>query len=265
MSIKVAVLGSRLSGLLAAHAAMVVTQGEAHVDIVDTNERTEIRGAQYLHEPIPYITRGYPQVVDYRLQGTVDGYRAKVYGPESTEAVSPESLVGQHPAWDMRQAYDLLWRTYGMAALSLGSRTVQQFLHEVLESSAYDVVFSSVDLSTLCIAGHRFTSAKIWVGEYYFGPPTGQGVSRIVCNGNREPAWYRTSRVFGHSQTEWPEAAKPPVPVVALTKPVSNTCSCWPEVVRVGRHGEWRKGVLAHHAYKKAKQACEQAVRNARS
>lgn len=263
MTIRVAVLGSRLSGLLAAHAAMVVTMGEAHVDIIGTNERTEIRGAQYLHEPIPYITRGYPQEVDYRLQGTVDGYRAKVYGPDSTEAVSPESLTGRHPAWSMRQAYERLVQTYERDVIQLGNVPPHQFLSEALSTGSYDVVFSSVNLPVVCVAGHQFLSAKIYVGEMYFGSGTDDNV--VVCNGEREPAWYRTSRIMGYAQTEWPGAVKPPVPVVELSKPVGNTCTCWPEVVRVGRHGEWRKGVLAHHAYKKAKQACEQAVRNARS
>jgi hypothetical protein len=39
-----------------------------------------------------------------------------------------------------------------------------------------------------------------------------------------------------------------------VRKPLETDCTCWPKVVRAGRFGQWRKGVLTHHAYEMAMQ-----------
>jgi hypothetical protein len=32
---------------------------------------------------------------------------------------------------------------------------------------------------------------------------------------------------------------------------LSNECDCHPEIIRMGRYGEWTKGVLVHHVFER--------------
>ena len=99
---------------MAAHAASIMNND---VVILSKNRKSYMRGAQYLHMPIPMASQT-PFTVQYSLKGTADEYRNKVYGPDPRIQVSPESLVGEHFAWDIREAYDWLWATYGRFILN---------------------------------------------------------------------------------------------------------------------------------------------------
>jgi hypothetical protein len=88
----------------------------------------------------------------------------------------------------------------------------------------------------------------------------------VICNGIPidhdfpvSTGWYRTSHIYGHTNTEW--SAENLVPsnrinqhgnVWRVRKPLYTTCPCWPLVVRAGRYGKWTKGVLTHHAFEEA-------------
>lgn len=74
----------------------------------------------------------------------------------------------------------------------------------------------------------------------------------VLCNGRGNPRWYRISNTFGYMTVEWPDGAKPPLSGVArVSKPLDHNCSCFPEIVRTGRYGAWRKGELAHESFGK--------------
>lgn len=257
--LKAAVLGCGPAGLLAAHGiarGAALAGAEAEVRIYSAKKKSPLYGCQYLHRSIPGLEL-QRQEVDYRLTGSITGYRQKVYGIEDV-AVSPGILETNHTAWDIRQAYDQLWQQYEPAIedyyLSAGS---WRLLWNQLFDEEVGLVISTVPAPVLCLDNHgcTFQSEQVWaMGDApgvarYAEVPVELPEGTILCNGKPEMPWYRVSRVFGHHTVEWPEAAEPPRGASKVTKPISTTCDCNPGVLRSGRYATWRKGVLAHTSY----------------
>lgn len=261
---RVAILGCGPAGMFAAHA---FNEANWDVTIYSKKRRSDMFGAQYLHSPIP----GLPEIrtlVDYQLLGTVEGYRDKVYGPNSKVEVSPETLVGQHPAWDIRSAYYEAYERYEHQIIE--AVIDLPWLHGEFGNPAADkhwkTIVSTIPAPLLCGnkaeegysgTGHHFLSQKVWAAgdapelERYC--PVAVPCSTVVCNGEPDRAWYRAANVFDYCTAEWPFERKPPVAGVAeVTKPISTNCDCWPKIYRIGRYGAWRKGILADEAYVRA-------------
>jgi len=259
----VLVLGCGPAGLLAAHAASYV-EG-AKVVIVSAKRRSDLYGCQYLHSAIPGLRLARTEV-SYELLGNVADYEAKVYGaPGAGGPVSPTLFSGRYPAWDIRQAYDLLWSRYEAKILDV--QLSPEMIRPMIEYYEADLVVSSVPLPVLCQRPeeHSFSGITCWaMGD---APALGQRVpvpcpeDTVICDSTRDTGYYRVSRVFGHSTVEWPgHRHRPPIEgVVKFTKPLATTCTCWlgigdtpdqrPVVHRVGRFGRWQKGILAHEAF----------------
>lgn len=241
----IAVLGCGPSGLMAAHAA---SQMGANVTVYSRKRQSEMFGAQYLHEHIPGVAElSAPRRITYELVGTADAYRRKVYGPDWNGDVSPEEYTHPHLAYDIRQAYNELWRRY--KGIVVDTEITPMWIKAIKA----DYVFNTIPLNQLCDGGHSFQFASIWaMGD---APARGQHVpfdikpNSVMCNGEDSPSWYRVSNIFDHKTVEWPAAIHPPLPVAAVVKPLSNNCSCWPNVIRLGRYGAWRKGLLTHDSY----------------
>lgn len=249
------VLGCGPAGLFAVHA--LVEKGW-DVRILSKKRRSEMFGAQYLHEPIPGLSE-HSTLLAYSLRGTVDGYRSKVYGNGYQGNVSPEILTGQHFAWDIRDAYYRAWESY--QHLIVNNQIDFQDVFTALNDA--DLVVSSLPASTICISRdtHTFSSREIWaIGDApergIFCPIT-MPENTVVCNGEDYPAWYRASNVFGYKTSEWATEKKPPIEGIArVNKPIKTNCDCWlgKKFFRVGRYGTWTKGELSHQAYYKVKE-----------
>jgi hypothetical protein len=198
--------------------------------------------------------------VHYSLLGTTEQYREKVYGDNWQGQVSPDEYGTEedHDAWDLRATYDELWDMYSDAVVDyqISHESVAALLHS---SSSVDYVISTIPAPSLCAVPrqHAFTGQEVWAaGERTSGKRTSGKHSfpfncapeTIVCNGERAPSWYRMARIFGHTTVEWPmqPSYSGAVPVV---KPLSHTCDCFPQVLRVGRYGAWQKGVLVHQVF----------------
>lgn len=262
--LRVAILGCGPSGLFAAHAAYGLN---CQVDILSKPRKSFMRGAQYLHQPIPGLSRD-PFQIDYRLEGSAEGYRAKVYGEDSTVDVSPESLVGTHDAWDIREAYDASWDLYK------NDITPWNIDHGVLgfPMSDYDLVLSTVPAKLLCTnqwthegnpSRCEFESEKIWSTNYVkrFGTFADAATDNVVvCSGEPDDWWYRASRIHGWENTEFPADRRPPGDVWEVEKPISTSCYCHPGILRLGRYGQWTKGVLAHDSFYNAEEAILQTL-----
>jgi len=245
--VKVTVLGAGPAGLMAAHAA--VLEG-CDVRIVSNPRKSRLYGAQYLHAPIPGMTDKPPVTVHYELWGHAEDYRRKVYGAGHRGSVSPEDLAETHQAWDIRQTYDALWSTYHGYVVP-GDVGRLQLLDVVTANS--DVVISTVPAPVLCrsVPAHTFHSQTVYaIGD----APDQQCPVRqaapfsVICNGNREPSWYRNANVFGYTTCEWPMRA-PYADIATVTKPLETNCDCWPTIIRMGRYGRWQKGILSHTAF----------------
>lgn len=244
--IKVAVLGCGPTGLVAAHAAAL---HGADVTIYSKHRKSNMFGAQYLHKPIPGVTPEKAVTIDYILKGTEKAYRAKVYGPDYKGETSPSEFEGRHQAWDIRAAYDGLWERYEHRVC--GADITPGWLVGTLPSG-FDHIINTIPMPQLCVKGHTFAGQDVWI----MGDSDKQVVpvlvaaNTVVCNGEDAPSWYRASNIFGYKTVEWPNHVnKPPLPVAKVTKPLFNNCTCWPNMVRLGRFGMWRKGLLVHHAY----------------
>lgn len=259
---RLAILGTGPSGLLAAHAA--VMRGVEKVWLItQSTSRSSLYGCQYLHREIPGLSVRSTEV-EYQLRGTPENYRRKVYGPDSDARVSPEDYQGLHRAWDIREAYDILWRMYASGGHP-GVRIIKKYV--VAEDvprilPKFDMVISTIPAHFLCKDGsHTFESRDIWaMGD---APSLGirvplwtvQEEGKICCNAAKEDewwedSWYRASTVFGMSTVEWPGHRRPLPDAVRVRKPIKTDCDCFGEkLVRMGRYGAWKKGVLAHNTF----------------
>jgi hypothetical protein len=258
--VKVYILGAGPAGMFAAHAAHAL--GHTPVLFAEKARKSTMFGAQYLHAPIPGLSRRDPYEVQYKLLGNSDGYRRKVYGPEAVNPVSPEVLSSTHKAWDIREAYDRAWEAYGWRVLPVGRLKMVDVVR-LRESEPAAPILSTLPLVDLCSnRNHSFVETSVWaMGD---APPISQRVSidcppfTVICSGRPEDVWYRVSNIYGHKTVEWPLSASyadgvdPAAAIV--NKPVRTSCTCLRgiSVVGLGRYGTWRKDVLSHHAYETA-------------
>lgn len=256
---RVLVLGAGPAGLMAAHAAAL---GGHDVIIASKKRKSHLYGAQYLHAPIPMMTASEPVTVHYELWGTAQDYRRKVYGPHHRGSVSPEDLADTHQAWDIRQTYDALWATYSGFIVNVDLTEEDHVLNELVDELEPYVTFSTVPAYLLCAAEHTFHSQRVWaIGD---APDAGQwcpvrqaGPQHIICNGDREPGWYRNANVFDYTTVEY--AMRPPLEsAVEVAKPLETNCDCYPGIVRLGRYGRWQKGILSHTAFTMAQKCLAQ-------
>lgn len=246
---KVAVIGCGPAGLLAAAAA---EESGHKVSIYSLKRKSRIGGAQYLHNPIDGITPKEPEsYIKVVKIGSKEGYAHKVYGDKG-QAVSWDLYDDQQevPAWDIIKAYDLLWDRYEPI---IKDRPVSEELLFGMLGYA-DVVINAAPLKALCNRWHTFKQ------QYIFVRPVGMNLvsyeSFILYNGDKLWPWYRSSRVFGREMTEWSVNAEPsqlPDGAFAVKKPVHTNCDCWPEIVKVGRYGKWKKSDLASNAFEDAR------------
>lgn len=252
------VVGAGPSGLAA--AAALTRRGVEVGDIIArSSEPSPLYGAQYLHAPIPGFTEQQSRTINYIVMGTPDGYARRIYKdrlrPDLT--VSAESLVGSHQAWDIRQTYASLWSEYRdrVIVAEVNADNISG-----LAESFDHIVFTAPAPAICRDPEHTFTAEEVWAaGE---APSLGIRVpykcdpDTVVCNGLDEkegPSWYRISNIFGHKTVEWPgDIDKPPLSnrIARVRKPLSTNCDCPPpNVIRSGRYGAWRKGVLVHEVY----------------
>ena len=257
---RIAILGSGPSGLVAAAAVAdgILLGTDADLDIFSLGVKSPLYGAQYLHQPIPDYTDPDDYIdVTYRLVGSADDYREKVY-QGSEVPVSVETLEKEHPAWDIRSTYDNLWEDFGdyITPCILNGDTMQDIVDR------YDMVLSTIPLPKVCRKSreHKFSNAQIvaagsapdldiTLDEFAnMCPP-----ETVICNGNHSVPWYRVSNIFGYLTAEFSMnyALFAPNTASVVRKPIGHNCSCWtqPNVHLLGRYGAWKKGVLVHDVY----------------
>jgi len=228
-----------------------------------------MRGAQYLHRPIPGLS-GDPFDVEYQLWGTVDGYRKKVYGDMGDILVSPETLVGISEAWDIREAYDAAWEFYSEFIQEYSAWDEVRGWDDTFNiMDDFDIVISTIPAHALCAdPSHNFNSERVWVTEDLKRPremgfhgPDGMTIrdNLVVCSGDPDDWWYRQSRINGWENTEFPRGRRPNFEgkIHEVEKPLDTDCDCFPRIVRMGRYGKWKKGVLSDSAFYETKQAIE--------
>lgn len=260
----VAIFGIGPAGMVTAWAALRAGYGVKFYS--DGVTKSTLYGCQYLHAPIPLP--GNIEIaktrVEYRLQGTVAGYRTKIYGDKYGGRVSVEDLEGDHDAWDIRATYDALWNiiTRHKKVSIFPIRLEQNWIGastKLLSSFAH--VVSTIPAPSLCLnptmlpnmPGHYFASHKIRASGTKL--PAFKWDDIVVCDGTEVIPWYRMAVVFGYRTTEWPRGTASHLigeRATSVSKPLYNDCDCHPEIFRLGRYGAWTKGILVHQVYESA-------------
>lgn len=256
---KAVVLGCGPAGLFATHALRLAGW---EVVIWSKKRRSEMYGAQYLHQPIPHLVQTEGKV-RYILQGggTLD-YRRKVYGSQGEAldlVVSPETIdpTEDHPAWDIRVAYYDAWSLYSKWIVHKEMITGMH-LGAAMMTEKPDLIVSSIPRYFLCRQPfHQFAYQSIWAigdaperGIFVSGPTIPDGY--VLCQADPEVAWYRLSNIFGYRTIEWPKPPKDPsIQAARVKKPIQTDCDCNSDLplIHVGRYGVWKKGVLSHSAF----------------
>jgi hypothetical protein len=250
MASKVTILGCGPAGLLAAHAA----KGAGHqVRILATRRQmSDMPGAIYIHEPIPGVTDDEPEAhIKFEKLGTREGYALKLYGAADADCSWDSFPVGLRPAWDMKRAYEGLWGAY--------SPYIEERLIDVQAMAALaeedGCVISSIPPTAYCPSPHhRFKAKRVWIEREHRDICEMLGDPCVIYNGQESDAYYRTSLLFGHGSTEHADLPHNRT-VYEGFKPLYTNCDCHPGVLRVGRFGQWKRGVLVHEAYDRAREA----------
>ena len=258
---EVAILGAGPSGILA--AAKVIEMGHT-VSVFSNRTPGKLLGAQYLHCPPPIIQVSEFDI-DYKLTGTPEGYRNKVYGEQWNGEVSPVVIDEHSHGWDIREAYFNL-----LDMFKINEAQFSSYL-DVLKLGLidnYDFVFSSLPRPTWQVPGEEFKSQEVWaIGmgkdqDPIFPVP----LNTVQCNGEEAPSWYRAANIDGWHTVEWPNhgeswRVKPIVPGVSkIKKPLERIPSPTAKnpaddhLIHIGRYGEWKKGILSSHAIEKVEE-----------
>lgn len=259
--VKIAIWGTGPAGLLAAHAASL---NGHEFRCFGLGVKSELFGAQYLHKEIPGIPDIPRLMLTHEFRGDIDGYRRKVYDELYVDTVSPQTYTGTQLAYDIRYAYNWLFKQYWSSLVehpirpgSLMGMDRSDPWSMVRWNHEYDMVISTIPRKRICVnPEHKFVDSRIWAlgeaPEKGITSPIQPGQDNIlICSGSEADSWYRLSRIFERTTVEWPgNRSKPPIRGIAeVFKPVSTTCECWPEVLKLGRFGQWKKAVLTHDVF----------------
>jgi hypothetical protein len=254
----VVILGCGPAGLLAAYA---VEQAGGQPVILSRRVKSELPGAQYLHEPIPGLVQEPEGLIRTAKLGTSAVYAEKVYG-DANASVSWDLQPAAREAWDLRRVYDELWARYGDSVVD---RNVvpRDILHLEL---TYPLVISSIPAYCLCkyhtlASPHSFEASAVDVVLY-----SAAAENTVLYDGRPNSMMTRTASIFGHGTTEfsrhysgkeieyavfpdeqWSRSIR--MEAVKAVKVIGNNCDCHPRIVRVGRFGRWDKSYLSHSAY----------------
>jgi len=264
----IAVLGTGPAGLMAALGVAMSGKpvslfGKANSE--GNMAKSRIGGAQFLHDPLPMVCdEDEPDgVLTYRVLGTPEGYRTKVYGSDPTIPFVSMDYVHDgktQQAWSLQHTYDLLWE-YLSAAYGNVVDITAQWLDKAIEENWFDHIISTIPVPALCWAtngaplavAHQFVSQEIMIASHSIMETAD---NTIYYNGDPDYSWYRCSKIFGVGGTEW-SVENPPPPLAELVrvrKPIRTTCDCFTKnVLRTGRYGAWTKGILTHQAFTDAK------------
>jgi len=257
MEDEVTILGAGPAGLFAALAA---AQAGKYINIIAaSDEPSPVGGAQYLHEPIPELTDDIdPTMLTYVKVGDMDGYAFKAYGEEKAQVSWDTFVTGEYPAWNLRGLYLLLWERFSniIQKRELGASDI-----DLICLGTKGPVFSSIPLDRICKdpIAHDFQGQQV----AFTHEPFVQVPEMIVYNGRASDSWYRAACLFGECSAEYAVHGDDRILegkdiVFRGIKPTLNHCNCYTKYNnfhKIGRFGQWRRGILTNHAYEEVRSA----------
>lgn len=290
---QVAILGAGPAGLL---AALAVEQSGHRPTIFAKGEPSKMFGAMYLHRAIPGLHEGDSPEFEITVikTGSREGYAYNVYGKQDAACSWEKFDSGVTFGWDLKKAYEQLWdryerfiRPFEINDKHMGSicSNYPLVLNSIPAKSLCirDHEFAKQDIWVVHGdgSGHLIPNVNDDNMMYYNGVPwDGSFDSDAYQAQGMEPIelgppymkghdWYRFSQINKYQAWEYsrePAWAWDPEDGDGLSrfksqgiKPLWTNCGCWMEyksMFRIGRFGTWQKGVLTHHAYEFALEAC---------
>lgn len=251
---KVAILGAGPTGLMAAWA--VLRNGHEPVIYSRDIQPPSVNEDMFLYRSLPGVPDGAPFRLEIFQFGNRDGYARKVYG--GTDVETSWEQLGPNPsviAWWLKPTYEMLWEYFrgDLIPLDANYHAAKLLTHE------HPLVISTLPAPAICgNPRHLFVDIQTWLARYK-DPDWDQWRSpnQMIYNGDEESQWFRFTSLNGWRT--WEYAVVPPASEVSDDTPIfpgkkflSNTCDCLPNVFRVGRYAQWRRGVLNHHAFEQA-------------
>lgn len=254
---KVAVLGSGPSGLLAAEACRQM--GHEVMIFSRTKQPSPMGGSQYIHTAIPGITPTDPDgSVVFHKVGHAECYANKVYGDPNAPTSWDIFPTGSYPCWNLARVYESLHKLWvnHISVVDIDA----SWLGDYDRVDFFDLTFSAIPAKVLCTnPTHQFPFVEV-AFESHRHVDSSLGDNYIYYSGDDKDSWYRSSHIFGRGFWEYGINSIPRDRLRDMftgIKPLDTDCDCRPKLVRVGRFGEWKKGKLVHHAFQKTMDALE--------
>lgn len=254
---KIAVLGSGPSGLLAAEACSIM--GHDVQIFTKTHKPSPMGGSQYIHTDIQGVTPADPDgSVVFHKAGYAEGYAHKVYGSPDAPTSWDIFPTGSYPCWNLSRVYERLHRRWldKISIVDIDRRWLDDF--ESIDM--FGLTMSAIPANVLCTNPmHKFPYAEVGF-EPHNHADRALGDNYIYYSGDERDPWYRSSYIFGRGFWEYGINSLPTDrkrDIFLGIKPLDTDCDCRPRIVRVGRFGEWKKGKLVHHAFQKSMDALE--------
>lgn len=251
----VCIIGSGPAGLMAAQACLDL--GVTYKVLSMRVEPSKIAGTQHMQWLPPSLISRLPmREMLFMKHGEEGIYAEKSFGHPDAPSGWSKIPVGTVPTWSMRGANELLWSIHEERVEE--AEIKPDYLPVMVER--FQLVVLAAPLLAFCLRPdqHSFRRRITWMVSRDSGVP--ERPDLVVYNGDPESSFYRFGITDGIENFEMGEedyirACKNGGPPLGLTdwrkvvRPLNNNCRCHPSVIRAGRMGRWRFGVLAHEAY----------------
>jgi len=248
---KVAILGSGMSGLIAAKA--LVDEGIYDFNIYDkcVANVSQQKGLHYLHGScnIPLDPHRLENLVvkpDNITEDISVQYSKKIWGNDKVLNNSLVNLLAETTVYNFRQAFEILMKRFEnkIQKVNVNRDMIHMFQQE------YDLIISTIPLQVLYPEA-ICESEVVYASE---GLPDGLELKdfTVMYNLDMNVPWYRASKVFGQTYTEFVGAHPTAIPIRKIKTQTSIDVQQVFEdghLLLVGRFAEWNRKRLVHEVY----------------
>lgn len=249
---KVAVLGSGISGLFTCWACESRGISTDSIDIISLPYKPTARGFQYLHKPCELNLRPYlleEDIVPNYFPKTVSSslYSFKVYGrpdiPNSIDRSSSFPVISS--VYNMNEAISILWDKYEHR---IKSREIRGLNDLSRYSKEYDKVFSTIPIYNY-ISHYNLESVISYISTFNVDSCE----NFVKYDLNVDSSIIRFGSIFSEFFIE----SIKPLNIGNTFHKVDKVIKCNKEVdipnnvILLGRYGSWDKTEMAHTVYEK--------------